>query len=107
MYCRVTMILTLLAAFLPVATTAQAYPVKPIRVVTSETGGGTDYAARIMAQELSASMGQPVIIENRGGGVYSGEIVSKATPDGYTLLVTGTSFWVGPLFRRTPYDPLR
>jgi tripartite-type tricarboxylate transporter receptor subunit TctC len=107
MHCRATTILTLLAAVLPVVAAAQTYPVKPIRVVTSETGGGTDYAARIMAQELSASLGQPVIIENRGGGVYSGEIVSKATPDGYTLLVTGTSFWVGPLFRRTPYDPLR
>ena len=107
MHSRVTTMLTLLAAVLPVVAAAQTYPVKPIRVVTSETGGGTDYAARVMAQELSASLGQPVIIENRGAGVYSGEIVSKATPDGYTLLVTGTSFWVGPLFRRTPYDPIR
>src|SRR6185295_2113319 len=107
MHSRATTILMLLAAVLPVVGAAQTYPVKPIRVVTSETGGGTDYAARVMAQELSASLGQPVIIENRGAGVYSGEIVSKATPDGYTLLVTGTSFWVGPLFRRTPYDPIR
>ena len=91
----------------PDVAAARTYPSKPIRVVTSETGGGTDYAARVMAQELSESLGQPVIVENRGAGVYSGEIVSKATPDGYTLLITGTSFWVGPLFRKTPYDPIR
>lgn len=89
------------------AAAAQPYPHKPIRFVTSEPGGGTDYAARVVEMELSPVLGQPVIVENRGGGVYSGEIVSKATPDGHTLLVTGTSFWVGPLFRRTPYDPLR
>lgn len=92
---------------LPALAAAQAYPHKPVRFVTSETGGGTDFAARVMAQELAGPLGQPVIVENRGAGVYSGEIVSKATPDGHTLLVTGTSFWVGPLFRKTPYDPVR
>lgn len=100
------LLLSLVAALLPAAD-LQAYPDKPIRFVTSETGGGTDYAARLMALELAGPLGQPVIVENRGAGVYSGELVSKATPDGYTLLVTGTSFWVGPLFRRTPYDPIR
>jgi len=55
----------------------QAYPTKPIRFVTSETGGGTDYVARVLSQELPAALGQPVIVENRGGGVYSGEIVSR------------------------------
>lgn len=96
----------LVAFVLPVGL-AQNYPARPVRIVTSETGGGTDFAARVMAQELAGPLGQPVIVENRGGGVYSGEIVSKATPDGHTLLVTGTSFWVGPLFRKTPYDPVR
>lgn len=102
-----TILPALLMGVLPAVAAAQTYPSKPIRVVTSETGGGTDYVARVMAQELSGSLGQPVIVENRGAGVYSGEIVSKATPDGYTLLITGTSFWVGPLFRKTPYDPIR
>jgi tripartite-type tricarboxylate transporter receptor subunit TctC len=102
------MMLPVLAiAVLPAAAAAQTYPSKPVRIVTSETGGGTDYVARVVGQELAASLGQPVVVENRGAGVYSGEIVSKATPDGHTLLVTGTSFWVGPLFRKTPYDPVQ
>jgi len=100
-----------IAAFLlgalPFFAGAQPYPYKPIRFVTSQPGGGTDYSARAVGTELSEALGQPVVIENRGGGVYSGELVARATPDGYTLLVTGTSFWVGPLFRKTPYDPLR
>ena len=87
---------------------AQNYPSRPIRLVTSESGGGTDFAARQMASGLTGPMGQPVIVDNRGGGSsISGEIVTKAAPDGYTLLVTGGSFWVGPLFRKTAYDPVK
>ena len=53
-------------------------------------------------------MGQPVIVENRGGGgSISGEIVTKAAPDGYSVLVTGSSFWGAPLLRKTTYDPVR
>ena len=97
----------LMLGVLPFVASAQPYPFKPIRFVTSLPGGGTDYSARAISTELAEVLGQPIVIENRGGGVNSGEIVAKATPDGYTLLVTGTSFWVGPLFRKTPYDPLR
>lgn len=86
----------------------QSYPNKPIRLVTSEPGGGTDFAARTIAQGLTGPLGQPVIVDNRGsGGNISGEIVARAAPDGYTLLVTGGSFWVGPLLRKAPYDPIK
>ena len=62
---------------------AQNYPVRPVRLVTAEPGGGVDFAARLVAQGLSANLGQQVIVDNRGGasGVIAGEIVAKAPPD--------------------------
>src|SRR5262245_5024894 len=88
---------------------AQTYPDRPIRIVAGDVGGGTDFAARLIAQEVSAPLGQQLIVENRGGaGTIPGEIVSKAAPDGYTLLVVGGSFIIEPLLRDTvPYDPFR
>ena len=66
---------------------AQGYPSKPVRLVTSSVGGGGDFAARLIAAELPARFGQRVIVDNRGGGVLAGEIVAKAPPDGYTVLL--------------------
>ena len=86
---------------------AQTYPIKPVRIVTSEPGGSNDFAARVVAQELSVALGQQVIVENRPAGIIPGEIVSRAAPDGYTLLFIGSSFWVGPLMQKTPYDPVK
>src|SRR5687767_15036835 len=87
---------------------SQNYPNKPIRLFTSAAGGGADFAARIVAQELSSSFAQPVIVENRGGaGFVAAELVAKAPPDGYTLLVYGPPFWIGPLMQQASYDPLR
>jgi len=86
---------------------SQSYPNKPIRMVTNEVGGGGDFVGRLIAQGISGSLGQPVIIDNRGGGVIPGEIVSKAPHDGYTLLIAGGSLWIGPLLRKTPYDAVR
>ena len=86
---------------------AQDYPNKTIRIVTSPAGGGSDFTSRLIAQGLSGPLGQPIIVENRPTGVIPGEIVSKATPDGYTLLITGSNFWIGPLLRKIPYDPMR
>lgn len=86
----------------------QNYPNKPIRIVTSEIGGSSDFMARVIAQGISGPLGQPVITDNRGGGVIPGEIVAKASPDGYTLLFIGSSFWLLPLMRdKVPYDPVR
>jgi tripartite-type tricarboxylate transporter receptor subunit TctC len=98
----------LVALLLATAVHGQEYPQRPIRLVTSEPGGSTDFVARIVAQGITTPMGQPVIVDNRGGGgSISGEIVTHAAPDGYTVLVTGSSFWGAPLFRKTTYDPVR
>ena len=86
---------------------AQDYPNKPIRIVTSEAGGGNDVQARLIAQGLSAALGEQVIVENRPSGVIPGEVVSKAAPNGYTLLLYNNTLWIGPLLQNTPYDMAR
>ncbi len=88
------------------AASGQSYPVRPVRIVTTEIGGGTDVAARAVAQGLSLSLGNSVIVDNRGA-VIAQELVAKATPDGYTLLAGGTPFWIGPLLQKMPYDAVR
>ena len=85
---------------------AQEFPTRPIRIVTSEAGGGNDLQARLVAKGLSAALGQQVIVENRPSGVIPGDIVSKATPNGYTLLLYNNTLWIGPLLQAAPYDPL-
>ena len=81
------------------AVTAQNYPIKPIRIVTTEAGSGTDFGARMVAQCISGPLGQPVVVENRGG-VMPNEVVAKALPDGYTIVLCGCcpsckAIWVG------------
>jgi hypothetical protein len=68
---------------------AQTYPVKPIRVVTAEPGGGNDFAARTIGQAIGSRLGQPWVIDSRGGagGVIAIETAARAPTDGYTLLV--------------------
>ncbi len=86
----------------------QAYPDKPIRIVTSDSGGGSDIVARVIAQAVSAPLGQQVVVDNRGGGVIAGEIVSRAQPDGYTLIYYGSTLWILPLMRKSvPYDTVK
>ncbi len=82
----------------------QSYPNKPLRVITSEAGGVNDVAARMIGQGISATLGQAVIIDNRG--IVGFELVAKAASDGYTLLFQGTPFWIGPLLQKTRYDPV-
>src|SRR6266513_2792723 len=65
---------------------AQEFPTKPVRIVTSAVGGTTDLVARVIAQGLTVSLGQQVIVDNRPTGIIPGETVVKAPPDGYTLL---------------------
>ena len=74
----------------------QSYPTKTIRIVSAQPGGGTDFVARLIAQGLSGALGQSAIVDNRPA-IIQGEIVSKAPPDGYTLLVVGESLWVQSL----------
>ena len=85
----------------------QDYPSKPIRIVTQLPGGGADFMSRLIAQGLAPALGQPVIIDNRPTGTIQGEVVSKATPDGHTLFVTGAILWTYPLLRPTPYDVVK
>ena len=91
---------------------AQAYPSKPVRLVLPyPPGGGTDVIARPLAQKLSESLGQQVIVDNRGGagGNIGMEFVAKAPPDGYTLLFALTAqYAVNPtLYPKLPYDPVK
>lgn len=86
---------------------AQNYPTKPIRIITAEPGGTNDITARLVTPGLSASLGQQVIVDNRPAGVIPGQIVSKAPPDGHTLLVTTGLLWILPLIQSAPFDPVR
>ena len=85
------------------------YPSKPMRwVVPFAPGGGTDVVVRPIALKFSEKVGQPVLYENRGGagGVIAGEIVARATPDGYTLLVAAVAVMtVNPSLMKMPFDP--
>jgi tripartite-type tricarboxylate transporter receptor subunit TctC len=82
------------------------FPVRPIRILASEPGGSNDFVARPIAQGLTVSLNQNVVVENRPG-IIAAESVSKASADGYTLLAAGGSFVLGPLLRKTPYEVLR
>ena len=79
---------------------AQDFPTKQVRVITSEAGGGSDLPARVLTQGLTPIFGQPIVIENRGGGpITAADAMQKAAPDGYTLLFYGNSLWTLPLMR--------
>lgn len=97
---------TLLVSGRPVG--AQTFPEKPVRIVTAGVGGSVDMLARLLAPVLSASMGQPVIVDNRPAGTTPGEVVSRSAPDGHTLLLYGSTVWLLPFMRsNVPYDPIR
>ncbi|HZM44176.1 MAG TPA: tripartite tricarboxylate transporter substrate binding protein [Burkholderiales bacterium] len=85
----------------------QAYPTRPIRIVTSAAGGSPDLVARLIAQGISGPLGQPVIIDNRSSGIVPAELVAKAPPDGYTLIGTSNVLWLVTLMQKTTFDPLR
>jgi tripartite-type tricarboxylate transporter receptor subunit TctC len=101
---------TTLLLLLPVAG-AQTYPSKPIRIIVAFAPGGiADTAARSFSQKLAEVLGQPVIIENRAGagGITGAEVVARAAPDGYTLLVTSISHTINPSVRKSlPFDAVR
>lgn len=91
---------------------AQGYPSKPIRfIVPFPAGGGTDYVARIVGQHLAASLGQPVVVDNRAGasGIIGAEAAARSAPDGYTALVAdaGTLAINPGLYRKLPFDTVK
>ncbi|MDB5808441.1 MAG: h16 [Betaproteobacteria bacterium] len=89
---------------------AQPYPERPMRIIVNVTaGGGVDSTARVVAQHLNALYKQPVVVENRtgAGGSIGIELVAKATPDGYTLLVCSSGIITNAAYRKQGYDPIR
>ena len=103
--------LTVLAALSPLAASAQgAYPNKPIRVIVPFAAGSTtDIIARAIADKMSQSMGQTLVIDNRGGasGTIGQQAVATAAPDGYTIMVHSSSHTVSPsTFAKLPFDTL-
>jgi tripartite-type tricarboxylate transporter receptor subunit TctC len=89
------------------ATLAQDWPAKPVRfIVPYPPGGGTDVIARIVQQRMSEGLGQPIVIENRGGagGAVGTEAAARAAPDGYTFLFTLSSHTINPLLYKLNYD---
>ena len=96
----------------PCLAAAQAYPAKPLRlIVTFAAGGGADFAARAIAPKLSELLGQPVVVDNRPGanGALGADLVAKAAPDGYTLLLgaAGTLVVAPHLGANMPFDPMK
>ena len=101
-------------AFLAVSAcaAAQEYPTRPIRIVVAQApASGPDLTARAVAQKLTESWGQQVIVENRPGanGIIGGDLVAKSKPDGHTMLLgVGSAIVINPfVYKNLPFDPLR
>jgi tripartite-type tricarboxylate transporter receptor subunit TctC len=107
---RLGLMLAALAAFV-VPAQPQSWPTKPVKIVVPfGPGGPADIYARILGQELSGVLGQPFVIENKAGagGVIGGDIVAKAAPDGYTLLMMSNTFTINETLQANkPYALLR
>jgi tripartite-type tricarboxylate transporter receptor subunit TctC len=105
------MAIVLLASLWAAPVVAQNYPSKPIRlIVPYAAGGGNDTLSRAIGQKLTQSLGQPLVVDNRpgSGGVIGADMVAKAAPDGYTLLMASSELAVSvSLITTLPYDPLR
>ncbi|MBI3917598.1 MAG: tripartite tricarboxylate transporter substrate binding protein [Betaproteobacteria bacterium] len=95
----------------PPVALAQAYPVKPVRIVVVwPPGGSNDVVARVMAQRLTETVGQPFVVENRAGatGTIGSEIVAKSPPDGYTVMVqSATHIANAHIYKKLPYDTMK
>src|SRR2546427_4993151 len=91
----VGLIFVLAASGFPQTAGAQAYPARPVRIIVPfPAGGTTDIIARLVAQRLSETLGQPAVVENRGGagGPIRGHALAKGGPDGYTILMHNSTF---------------
>lgn len=109
---RAVLAAALAAGTLPLAAHAQSWPSKPLRVVVNfPPGGAADQLARAISQPLAEALGQPVVVENRGGagGNIGGEVVAKSPADGYTLLMSsGGMVSINPfLYPKMPFDPVK
>jgi len=84
----------------------QDYPNKPIRFITTAAGSSSDFAARIIAQGISPTLGT-VIVDNRPSLPIAGQLLAKSPPDGYSVIYTGGALWIDALLRKPPYDPVK
>jgi tripartite-type tricarboxylate transporter receptor subunit TctC len=95
----------------PCVGAAEFHPTRPVRIIVPQSpGASTDLTARMMGQKLSETFKQPVVIDNRPGssGIAGTEMVARAAPDGYTLMVVASSFSINPaLGRKLPYDAIK
>jgi tripartite-type tricarboxylate transporter receptor subunit TctC len=103
---------TCLAAVSGSAVASNEYPVRPIRMVVPFAAGGvSDITARVLVAKMQESLGQRLVVDNRGGagGMIGTDIVAKAAPDGYTLVLAsnGTHAVVPHLYKKVPYDPVK
>ncbi len=100
----------LLAMFAGLASAQQTYPNKPVRlIVPYATGGSTSALAMLVAKQLGDAWGQQVLVDHKGGAntIIGSELLTKSTPDGYTLLLASNSLVVVPQLTTTPFDPLK
>jgi tripartite-type tricarboxylate transporter receptor subunit TctC len=98
-------------AFAATAHAQTTYPTKPVRIIVPQSpGASTDLTARLIAQRLNAALGQPFVVDNRpgAGSIVGTDLVAKAAPDGYTLLVVASSITLNPtLHKNLPFEPIR
>ena len=116
MKCKISLLLCVML-WSPVAGAAageplpESYPVRPIRVVVpTSTAGASDLNARLVGPPLSERLGQPLVIDNRpgAGSLIGTDLVAKAVPDGYTLLVISSSFTINPsIYKKMPFNSVR
>ena len=98
------------AALMMTAAMAAEYPARPVRMIVPFAPGGSDISARLLAQKLTEKLGQPFVVDNRGGaaGVLGTDVVAKAPPDGYTVLFCTASHAVTAVYyKKLPYDPIK
>ena len=105
-----TLVIAMLLATPAAGFAAQSYPERPVRIVVPvPAGGGVDNMARIVGRHFNAKWGQPFVVDNRpgAGGSLGAGIVARAAPDGYTLMVSSSSYVTNAAIRKVPYDPIR
>ena len=108
---QILAIAALLIGALPISVRAQAYPIKPVRIVIPYPPGGVDVTVRLLGTVMEKDLGQPLVIDYRSGagGQIGHEYVAHSAPDGYTLLATVANPWINlPALRKAvPYDPIK
>jgi tripartite-type tricarboxylate transporter receptor subunit TctC len=106
-YSLLIMVCILIA--IPASAQTDEYPSKPIRIIVPLAAGGTgDTMARLLAEGMSGDLGRRIVVENRpgSGGTIGTDVVAKSPPDGYTVVLVGTSHCMNATLQRLPYDPI-